>query len=82
MVARFNSLDIRDHVELRKKDEAALKRAQMGREEAEEQLKRVREESRKLKRDLDDGGDRERKMMKRIDTVMVRSPQTPANCCH
>ena len=73
MVARFNSLDIKDHAELRKKDEAALKRAQLGREEAEEQLRRVREETRRMKRELDEGGERERKMMKRLDVVMVSS---------
>ena len=76
MVARFNSLDIKDHAELRRKDEAALKRAQMGREEAEEQVKRHREEGRRLKKELDESSDRERKVMKRLDAVMVRSPWT------
>lgn len=83
MVARFNSLDIRDHAELRKRDEAALKRAQIGREEAEEQLKRAREETRRLKRDVDEGGERERKMMKRLDAVMVsRLPEGPSSGFH
>lgn len=71
MVSRFNSLEINDHVELHKRDVAALKRAQMGREEAETELRRCREELRQLKRDVDEGSGRERKVMKRLDVVMV-----------
>lgn len=71
MVSRFNSLEINDHVELHKRDMAALKRAQMGREEAETELRRCREELRQFKKDIDEGSGRERKVMKRLDVVMV-----------
>ena len=78
MVARFNSLDIKDHAEIHKKDLAALKRAQMGREEAEEQLKWSKDHVRDLqqqladlKKDMGEGGQRETKMMNRLDSAMV-----------
>lgn len=71
MVARFNSLDIKDHAELRKRDKAALERAQMGREEAESELKKTREHIRALKKEQDESKDRERKVMRRIDVLMV-----------
>ena len=71
MVARFNALEIKDHAELRRRDEAALKRAQMAREQAEEVASAAREDARALKRDLDEGRDRERKVMRRLDAVMV-----------
>lgn len=72
VIARFNSLDIKDHAELRKRDEAALRRAQMGREEAENEVKKSREENRALRKDIEEGKDRERKVAKRLEVVMVR----------
>lgn len=74
MVSRFNSLEINDHAELHKRDAAALKRAQMGREEAETELQRCREEARQLRKGIDEGNGRERKVMKRLDVVMVCNP--------
>lgn len=71
MVARFNALDIKDHAELRKKEQAALRRAQMGREEAEAEAKRWREECRGLKREGEEGRERERRVVRRLDVVMV-----------
>lgn len=71
MVARFNALDIKDHQELRRRDEAALKRAQMGREQAEEECMRIREEARHLRRDVEEGRERERRVAKRVESVMV-----------
>lgn len=72
IVARFNGLEIKDRLEDRiKKSEAALKRMQMGREEAEAQVKELREEGRTLKKDLDESRDRERRVTKRLDVVMV-----------
>jgi len=72
MVARFNSLDIKDHAELRKKDEAALRRAQIGREEAEGEARSLKADSQRLEKELEDAKERERKVMKRLDVVMVR----------
>jgi len=71
MVARFNSLDIKDHAEMRKKDEAALRRAQMGREEAEEEMRKMKEESGRLEKELEETREREKKVVKRLDVVMV-----------
>lgn len=77
MVARFNSLDIKDHAELRKKDEAALRRAQMGREEAEEELRNTREQSQRLEKELEEVKEREKKVVKKLNVVMVaHTPDT------
>ena len=71
MVARFNSLDIKDHADLRKRDEAALRRAQMGREEAEEELRKTKEESQRLEKELAEVKEREKKVVKRLDVIIV-----------
>ncbi|CAN8103676.1 unnamed protein product [Discula destructiva] len=54
----------------RKTDTAALKRAVLGREEAEADVRRHRDEVRVLKRQLEEGKDRERKVGERLETVM------------
>lgn len=75
LVKRFEHLDVRDRdaegSEWRKKQEAELRRAQIAREEAESDVRRLREENRRLKRDLDEGRDREMKITKRIDVISV-----------
>lgn len=87
MVARFNSLDIRDHKDKTGKYEIEYRRAEMAREtaeleakkmrqqlgEAEVELKRVREEGRKLKKEVDEGRERERKATKKLEVVTVSS---------
>ncbi|KAI0906681.1 hypothetical protein F4823DRAFT_631253 [Ustulina deusta] len=50
--------------------DAALKRAMIGREEAESEMRRYREESRVLRRQVEDGRERERKVGERLETVM------------
>ena len=79
MVARFDTLQIRDPEEARKKQAAALKRAQMGREEAEADAKRVREELREAKSDVESYKSREQRLMKRVDSMtdeLHRSKET------
>jgi hypothetical protein len=75
LVKRFEHLDVRDRDaesnERRKKLEAELRRAQIAREEAESDAKKLREESRKLKREVEEGKDRERRVGKRLEVVMV-----------
>jgi hypothetical protein len=80
MVARFDSLSLKDHQQIHKRDEVAIRREQMAREMAELELakvrkeredfegdnKRYREECRRLKKDLEEGKERERKLMKRL----------------
>ena len=69
-VAQFNSLS-KEASQRRKDNEAALKRAVVGREEAESETKRLKEENRLLRKDIDDGSARERKVAERMEAVMV-----------
>jgi len=55
----------------RKTNDAALKRAMLGREEAETEMRRYREDVKALRRQVDEGKDRERKVGERLETVMV-----------
>jgi hypothetical protein len=43
----------------------------MGREEAESETRRLKEENRLLRREIEEGRGRERKVAERIDGVMV-----------
>ena len=75
LVKRFEHLDVRDRDaesgERIRRHEAELRRAQIAREEAESDVRRLREEARRLKREADEGRERERKVGKRLDFVMV-----------
>lgn len=73
MVSRFNSLDIKDHADLRRKEAAALKRAQMGREEAEADAKRLKQELEAIQSQLEESKGREVKVATRLDSVLVRN---------
>ncbi|KAK8025532.1 hypothetical protein PG990_003355 [Apiospora arundinis] len=54
----------------RKTADAALKRAMLGREEAESEMRRYRDEARGLRRYIEEGRERERKVGERLETVM------------
>ncbi|KAI0136876.1 hypothetical protein BJ170DRAFT_34165 [Xylariales sp. AK1849] len=54
----------------RKTADAALKRAMLGREEAESDMRRYREEARLLRKQIDEGRERERRVGERLETVM------------
>ncbi|KAI1852634.1 hypothetical protein JX265_003121 [Neoarthrinium moseri] len=54
----------------RKTADAALKRAMLGREEAESDLRRYREEARLLRKQIEEGKERERRVGERLETVM------------
>lgn len=75
LVKRFEHLDVRDKdaesVEYRKRHEAELRRAQIAREEAESDAKRLREEVRRLKKEGEESRERERMVAKRLEVVMV-----------
>lgn len=75
LVKRFEHLDVRDRdaesVERRKRHEAELRRAQIAREEAESDARRLREEVRRLRRECEDERERERKVGRRLEVVMV-----------
>lgn len=51
--------------------DAALRRAMLGREEAETEMRRYREEARTLRSVVEEGRERERKVGERLETVMV-----------
>ena len=72
-ISQFNTLSIQSkHLE-RKTADAALKRAMLGREEAESEMRRYRDEARSLRKQVDEGKERERRVGERLETVMVRS---------
>lgn len=72
-VAQFNTLAFQGKQLERKANDAALKRAMLGREEAESEMRRYREETRALRRHIEEGKERERKVGERLETVMVCS---------
>lgn len=77
LVMRFEHLNVRDRdaesAERTKRHAAELRRAQIGREEAENDVARLREETRRLKKEADESRDRERILGKRLDVVAVCS---------
>jgi hypothetical protein len=68
----FNSLAFQGKQLERKTNDAALKRAMLGREEAESEMRRYRDEKRVLQREVEEGKDRERKVAERLEAYMVR----------
>lgn len=55
----------------RKTADAALKRAMLGREEAEADMRRYRDEARTLRKQIEESRARERKVGERLEDVMV-----------
>lgn len=72
-INQFNNLSIAMQSKQmeRKTADAALKRAMVGREEAEAEMKRMKEEQKLLRREIDEGKERERKVGERLEAVMV-----------
>lgn len=70
-VSQFNALAFQGKQLERKANDAALKRAMLGREEAESEMRRYREETRALRRKVDEGQERERRVGERLESVMV-----------
>ncbi|OAA57573.1 hypothetical protein SPI_07232 [Niveomyces insectorum RCEF 264] len=69
-ISQFNTLAMQSKQLERKTADAALKRAMLGREEAETEMRRYRDEVRQLRKQLDEGRDRERRVGERLETVM------------
>ncbi|KAF4980592.1 hypothetical protein FZEAL_3405 [Fusarium zealandicum] len=71
-ISQFNNLSVTMQSKQleRKTADAALKRAMLGREEAETELRRYREETKALRKALDDGRERERKVGERLESLM------------
>ena len=72
-ISQFNSMSISMQTKQleRKTADAALKRAMLGREEAEVELRRARDELRSLRKAVEEGKERERRVGERLETVMV-----------
>lgn len=70
-INQFNTLAMQSKQLERKTADAALKRAMLGREEAEAEMRRYRDEARSLRKQVEEGKDRERKVGERLETVMV-----------
>jgi seryl-tRNA synthetase len=72
-ISQFNSLSMsmQSRQLERKSADAALKRAVLGREEAEAEMKRLKEEARVLRQEIEEGKERERRVGERLETIMV-----------
>ncbi|KAI1388611.1 uncharacterized protein F4822DRAFT_403336 [Hypoxylon trugodes] len=66
----------------RKTADAALKRAMLGREEAESEMRRYREEARVLRRHVEESRGRERKVGERLEDVMEKYGQAKETLQH
>ncbi|KAI0130741.1 hypothetical protein F4814DRAFT_444877 [Daldinia grandis] len=66
----------------RKTADAALKRAMIGREEAEAEMRRYREETRALRRQVEESRGRERKVGERLEDVMEKYGQAKETLQH
>ncbi|CCU76927.1 hypothetical protein BGHDH14_bgh02355 [Blumeria hordei DH14] len=78
-VASFNSLSTLSKTSEKRHHDAALKRAMLGREEAESEMQRYREEVRKLKNVVEEGKQRERKVAERLESVMEKFMHSEEN---
>lgn len=72
-INQFNNLAVHSKQLERKTADAALKRAMLGREEAEAEMRRYRDEVKLLRKHVDEGKERERRVGERLETVMVRT---------
>ena len=69
-VAQFNTMS-KEAAQRRKDHEASLQRAVLGREQAESDSRKLREENRILRMQVEEGKARERRVGERIEGVMV-----------
>ncbi|KAL2128920.1 hypothetical protein VTI74DRAFT_8481 [Chaetomium olivicolor] len=69
-ITQFNTLAMQSKALERKTADAALKRAMLGREEAEAEMRRYRDEARALRKEVEDLKGRERKVSDRLEAVM------------
>lgn len=76
-VAQFNNLS-KEAAQRRKDNDAALKRAVLGREEAEGETRRLKDENTLLRRDVEEGRARERIVGGRVEGLMVGCPNVYA----
>lgn len=72
-ISQFNNLSVSMQSKQleRKTADAALKRAMLGREEAETEMRRYKEEVKGLRKSIEEGKERERRVGERLETLMV-----------
>lgn len=72
-ISQFNSMSLQMQSKQleRKTADAALKRAMLGREEAEAEMRRYKDEVRAMHKALDEGKDRERRVGERLEALLV-----------
>ncbi|KAJ6789076.1 hypothetical protein PWT90_00378 [Aphanocladium album] len=73
-ISQFNSMSGQSR-QLERRNNDALKRAVLGREEAEMEMKRMKDEIRQLQNAVEQGKERERKVGERLETVMLTPKQ-------
>ena len=71
-INQFNSLALQSRQMERTTADAALTRAMLGREEAEGEMRRYRDETQLLRAQLQESKERERHIGERLEAVMVR----------
>ncbi|PHH83849.1 hypothetical protein CDD82_41 [Ophiocordyceps australis] len=83
-ISQFNSLSVamQSRQLERKTADAALKRAMMGREEAEAEMRRLRDETTRLQNAVDEGRERERRVGERLESVMESYGRTKETYSH
>ncbi|KPM44248.1 hypothetical protein AK830_g2245 [Neonectria ditissima] len=71
-ISQFNTLSVSMQSKQleRKTADAALKRAMLGREEAESDMRRYKDEVKTLRKAIEEGKDRERRVGERLETLM------------
>src|SRR5436305_3110535 len=69
-VAQFNSIS-REAETHRSANDVAMKRAVLGREEAENENKKAKEELRRLRKEIEEGKLRERRVGERVESLIV-----------
>lgn len=72
-VAQFNGL-AKEAAQRRRDNEAVLKRAILGREEAESESRRLRDANEHLRREIEEGRSRERRVMEKAQVLQVCLP--------
>ncbi|KAL6804642.1 hypothetical protein GGI42DRAFT_367669 [Trichoderma sp. SZMC 28013] len=70
-ISQFNNMSMQARQQERKSADAALKRAMLGREEAEAEMRRIKDEAGALRREIEEGKERERRVGERLETVMA-----------
>ncbi|KAL8839000.1 MAG: hypothetical protein Q9170_001930 [Blastenia crenularia] len=80
-VAQFNSLS-KEAAQRRRDNEAAMRRAVLGREEAENETRRLKDENRALRKELEEGRAREKRVAERIESVMEELHRTKETQAH